>query len=177
VIAPEVPGGKAVGHAVFVDHTDSQGDDALSVVAAWGRQVGQIDAERPLAGGAIMTGVRHLEDTGSVTGQTADVVQGPLAEAVAVAGVPATRTAPAAIVARPLANQGLGQVFDTGDAFGAVRDVLSRSRSHDRLLQWLPAPNIEEPLASTASRRTRFLCYSLENAEYSGPFLMAGEGL
>src|SRR5262249_10527448 len=56
--------------------------------------------------------------------------------AVAVAGVTAARAGPAAVVPRPVVEQGLGQVLDTGDAFATVREVLSWSLSHDRHLPW-----------------------------------------
>src|SRR5262249_946793 len=115
---------------------DGQGEDALGVVAARGRQVRQLDTERALAGGAVVTGVDHLEDTRPVADQTAEVVQGALGNAVAVAGVATARAGPAAMAARPLTEKVLGEVFDTGNAFGAIRDVLPRSRPHDRLLRW-----------------------------------------
>jgi hypothetical protein len=66
------------------------------------------------------------------------------------------------MVTRPLAEQGHGQVFHMSDAFGTIRDVLSRSRSHDRLLPLATKPNPGEPITAMKSRRTHFPCYSLE---------------
>jgi hypothetical protein len=45
VIAPELPTGVAVGHAIFDDEPHRHGDDPMGVVTAARRHVGQVDAE------------------------------------------------------------------------------------------------------------------------------------
>jgi len=98
-------------------------------------------------------GVSHEQVTRTIVQQTAAAVQTTLAEAVPVTGATATRTRPMAMITRPLAEAGRGQVFHTGDAFGAIRDVLSRSRSHDRLLPLSTGPNPGEPITAMKSRK------------------------
>ncbi len=62
VIAPEMPGGGAIGQAVFDHQSDGQGDDAASVVTARRGQVGHVGTEEDFAGGAIMLGVNYVEN-------------------------------------------------------------------------------------------------------------------
>ena len=163
-----MPGGSAVRQPILDHQTHGQGNDALGVVAAWGSQTGQIDAEMASAAAAVVPGVDHLQNPRAVTQHTAEVVQAALGEAVPITGATATRARPAAMVPRPLAEQGLRQVFDTGDAFRAIRDVRSRPRSHDRLLRLATGSNPGKPITVMKSRNPHFPCYSLKKHGLKG---------
>src|SRR5690349_20035029 len=127
MVAPEVPGGGAVGQAVFHHQPDGQGDDAAGVVAAGRGQVGHVGVKVAVAGGAVVLGVDDPQAARPVAEEAAEVVQGAAAAAVSEAGAAAARARPAAGVAGTSREKGLGEVFDTGDPLGAVGDILSGS--------------------------------------------------
>src|SRR5829696_9091435 len=99
VVAPEVPGRGPVRQAILGHEADGQGDDALGVMAAGRRQVGEVGAEVDAAGGAAVLGVDDVEVAWAAPARAAEVVEGSLPQGVAVATATAPRTATAAVTA------------------------------------------------------------------------------
>src|SRR5437762_1222003 len=104
---------------------------------ARGGQVGEVGAEVEAAAGAVVPGVGDAQHPGSVAQGAAEVVQGAVGPSMAVTGTPTARAAPAAIVTRPLPDERRGEILDTRDPLGAIRDILAGSGCHDRLLHQL----------------------------------------
>src|SRR5262249_1226235 len=131
-------------------------------------------AEIAFAAGAVMAGVSHQQDTWPVAQRAAEVVQATMGLAVAVAGVTAARARPAAIAPRPFAQQWLGQVLDTGDALGAVWDVLAWSLSHDRPLCFLAGPIQQSRSLSLSQQEPVFLATESSSVRSSNAGLRSG---
>jgi hypothetical protein len=124
VVTPEVPTGCSVGQAVFGNKTDSQLLDAAGVQAVGQRQVGHVTGEATTAVEAAMAGESDDQVNGAVRAGIAEVMEGTSAHGIATGAV---TTAPAGS-RRPVAtapfDARLGQVFDTRDALGDIRDIL-----------------------------------------------------
>jgi hypothetical protein len=116
VVAPQVPGREAVGQAVFDHEPDGQGDDAPGVVAARGRQIGEVGTEVQGAGFTAVFGVGDVENPRAVPPQAADLVEDAPAAAVPVATAAALRASPTPVTAGAGFDQRLGKVLDTGMA-------------------------------------------------------------
>jgi hypothetical protein len=120
-----VPGGEAVGQAVLDHEAHRQGDDALGVVAARGREVGEVGAEVKATGFAAVLGVDDVEVPWAVPPQTADLMENAAAATVPVAAVAALWAGTVAVTTRAAFDQRPGQVLNTGNPFRQVREVFS----------------------------------------------------
>jgi hypothetical protein len=125
VVAPEVPGSRSIRQAVFDHEAHGQADDALGVMAPRGGEVGKVGAEIDAATHAAVLGVNDVQITGAVPAQAAEVMEDTAAQGVAVATTAAARAGTPAVAARAVFDQGRGQVFDTDDPCGAVRDIIA----------------------------------------------------
>jgi len=125
MVTPEVPTGGAVGQAVFSDQPDGALLDATGVLAVGQSQVGKIGGKATATTEAAMAGESDEQINGPFGASIAEVMQGTAGHGVASGAV---ATAPAG-ARRPVATATLdarfGQVFDAGDAFGDIRDILS----------------------------------------------------
>jgi hypothetical protein len=99
--------------------------------------------------------------------QAAQVVQGPVAPAVAEAGAATARARPAAVVARAPREEWWREVFDTGDAFRTFGDIFTGS--HGWFLQQAEQNTTVESRGWRRSRTTQFLCYILEKTVATVP--------
>jgi len=61
VIAPQVPAGRPIGHAIFDHHTHGDVDHPLRVMTAGWGYIGQIDIERLPTFGIVVRRVGHHE--------------------------------------------------------------------------------------------------------------------
>ena len=100
-------------------------------MAAAVSQVGHVGVEVLAAAGAIVLGVGHDEIAGPAGAKVAEVVEGATCRPVAVGTVAAPRARPAAVIATPAGEDGLGQVLDAGDAFGGVGSIFAGSGHGD----------------------------------------------
>ncbi len=101
----------------------------MSRMASGGCQIRQVDAEVKATGLATVLGVANVQVAGTVKVRAAQVVQDALPHAVAITAPSAVRTATSPVAPRALLDKRLGQILNTGNAFGAVRDIVSRWRS------------------------------------------------
>ena len=129
MIAPEVPGGRPVRHAVLRHQPHRQADDPVGVMAAGRGQVRQVGAAEEATRPAAVLGVSHGQLAWPVAAQAADLVQGAVSQAVAWARPTAARAGAAAVVPRAALRQGCRQVLNTGNAFGRVREIFARSHA------------------------------------------------
>jgi hypothetical protein len=109
---------------------------------------------------AAVLGVNNVQVSGAVAAQAAEVVKDAPAEGVAVAATAAKRAGPTAVVARARLDQGVGQILDTGDPLGTVRQVLSGR--HGSLPSALVSAWKAQQNSDDLSRASRLPCYSLE---------------
>jgi hypothetical protein len=125
VVTPEVPTGVAIGQAIFDNETDGPLLDAASVQAVGQSQVGNITGEATTAVEAAMAGECDNQVNGTVRAGIPEVMESTGAHGIAAGSV---TTAPAGsrrpVTTAPL-DARLGQVFDTSDALGDVRDILT----------------------------------------------------
>jgi hypothetical protein len=164
VIPPEAPTGGLIRQAVFDDEADGRGDDPPGVVAAGCGPVGAGGVEVLAALRAEVLGVGQNEVAGPPGDEVTEVVEGSLEDPVAVGAVVATRAGSTAIVAAAVAELGLGQILDAGDAFGGVGQIFSGT-GHGAALLWVvslqentrigPVRFVTEP--GSRARHSRFL--------------------
>jgi hypothetical protein len=97
VVTPQVPGSQAVGQAVFDHEAHRQGADAVGVMAAAGREVGEVGAKVQAAGLAAVLGVDDVEVSGAVAPPADEFREDAAAAAVAIATTAALRAGAAAV--------------------------------------------------------------------------------
>jgi hypothetical protein len=158
VVTPKVPSSRQVRQAIFDDQTHGHRDDGLRVATAWWGKTGEIGAKVKAAATATMSGIDNVEVARPVTREAAQVMQDAAAEIVAVAATAATGAGPSTIVAGAGDDDRSGQIFDVGDAFGVIREVLARS--HCCVLQKAMASPISASEKTPRVKTSRFLCYS-----------------
>ena len=120
MVAPEVPGGGAVGQAVLSYQAHSQVLDTFGVLALGHGQVGHVSGETQVAVGALVLGVGNDQVDGPASQHVSQVMQGASAEAAAWGAFAAPWAVPARVVPTAPHHLGLGQIFNVADAF---RDV------------------------------------------------------
>ena len=134
VVAPQVPTGGLVGQAIFGDETAGPLLDTAGVAAVRQSQVGNITAEAAATVEAAMARESDNQINGTVGPGIPKVMEGTRTHGKAAGAVATARAGSCRPVATAPFDARLGQVFDTGDAFAAIRDVFSRRRFHNRLL-------------------------------------------
>jgi hypothetical protein len=134
MVPPEAPTGGLIRQSVLDDEADRRGDDALGVVAAGSGQVGAVGVEVLAALRAEVLGVGQDEVAGPPGDEVAEVVEGPLEDAVPVGAVVTSWARPPPVVAAAFAEFGLGQILDASDALGGVGQVFSGARQGAVLL-------------------------------------------
>jgi hypothetical protein len=125
VIAPEAPAGGLIREAVLDDQADRRGDNPFGVVAAGGGQVGAVGVEVPAALGTVVLGVGQGEVAGAPGDEIAEVMEGAPEDPVTVGAMATAGAGPPPVVAATLADLGLGQILDAGDALGGVGQIFS----------------------------------------------------
>jgi hypothetical protein len=123
VLTPEVPTGVAVGQAIFHDKTDGVLLDAAGVQAVGQSQVGNITGEATTAVEAAMAGERDNQINGAVGPSIPEVMEGTAAHGIAAGAVATAPAGPRRPVATAPLDARLGQVFDTRNALGDIRDI------------------------------------------------------
>jgi hypothetical protein len=127
VVAPQRPFGGAVGQAVLDHEADGGVDDPAGVVAPGVGQAGHVGVEIAVALRAVVLGVEHHEVARPAGEGVAEVVEGAARGPVTVGAMVTPRAGPAAVIAAPEADVGLGQVVDAGDALGGIGAVFAGS--------------------------------------------------
>ena len=127
VVSPEMPTGSTVRQTVLHDQPHCQRDDAMRVVTLGECQLGRVCVEVALTFAAIVLRVSETNVPRASADQIPHVVQRPLESPFAIATVLALRTRPARKVPAAYRDFRLGQVFNTGNSLGSIRQVLSRS--------------------------------------------------
>lgn len=129
MVTPQVPGGSAIGQAILDDDADSQILNAAGVQAVGQGKVSQVGG----AAGAAITAAVFGEGDDEVDRDSgagiAEIVEGTGDPAVAAGPQTTMGTGTLGEVAGEAFDPGLGQVFDAGDAFRRVRNVVAR-RAH-----------------------------------------------
>jgi hypothetical protein len=133
VIAPQVPTGNLVGQAIFSDETDGPLLDPAGVAAVGQSQVGNITGEAAATAEAAMAGESDHQVNGVVGASITEIMEGAGADGIAAGAVATARAGSRRPVATPPLDARLGEVFDTGDAFGDIRDIFPWT-SHRLLL-------------------------------------------
>jgi hypothetical protein len=123
VVAPQVPTGVAVWQAIFRDQTDGTLLDAAGVQAVGQSQVRDVTGEAAATMATAMAGERDNEFNGAVSASVAEVMQGARAHGIATGAVTTAGAGARRPVAATLLDARLGQVFDTRDALGDIRDI------------------------------------------------------
>jgi len=127
-----VPTGGLVGQAIFGDQTDGPLLDTTRVLAVRHSQVGQITGEATATAGAAMAGEGDHQINGAVSPSITEIMEGTAAHGVATGAVATARAKSRRPVALVPLQARLGQVFDTSDALGDIRNILTWT-SHRRL--------------------------------------------
>jgi hypothetical protein len=128
VIPPEVPTGRPVGQAIFSDQTNGPLLDAARVQAVGQSQVGEIAGEATAAVETAMAGERDNQIDRAAGAGVAKVMQGAAVHGVATGTVTTARAEARGPVAAAPLDTWLGQVLDTRDALGDIRDILTWTR-------------------------------------------------
>jgi hypothetical protein len=114
-----------VGQAIFGDKTDGPLLNTTSVLAVRRSQVGNITGEATATAEAAMAGDSDYQINGSVGPSITEVMEGTAAHGIATGAVAAARAQSRRPVATVPLNARLGQVFDTSDALGDIREILT----------------------------------------------------
>jgi hypothetical protein len=125
VIAPQVPTGDLVGQAVFGDETDGPLLDPAGIVAVGQGQVGNVTGEAAATAEAAMAGESDNQVNGAVGPRIAEVMEGTGSDSIAAGAVATARAGSRRPVATTPLETRLGEVFDTSDALGDIRDIFS----------------------------------------------------
>ncbi|MBV8399510.1 MAG: hypothetical protein JOZ17_12330 [Acetobacteraceae bacterium] len=123
VLAPQVPTGVAVGQAIFRDKTDGTLLDTASVQAGGPSQVRDITGEAATAAEAAMAGESDHQVNRAVSPSITEVMEGAGGHGIAACAVTTARAGSRRPVATAPLNAGFGQIFDTRDALGGIRDI------------------------------------------------------
>jgi hypothetical protein len=132
MITPEVPTGRSVGQAIFGNQTDGPLLDAAGVQAVGQSQVGNIDGKATATAEAAMAGERDNQIDGPLGPGIAEVMQGAEAHGITTGTVGTARTGSCRPAAAMPLDAWPGQVFDTSDALGDIRNILPWT-SHSQL--------------------------------------------
>jgi len=119
-----MPRGRSVRQAIFGDQTNRPLLDTPGVQAVGQRQVGKVSTEAAATVEAAMAGEGDQQIHGALGPSIPEVVEGTGAEAIAAGTVMTARAAACRPVATAPLKARLGQVFDTSDALGDIRDIL-----------------------------------------------------
>jgi hypothetical protein len=125
VVAPQVPTGNLVGQAIFGDKTNGPLLNTTGVLAVGQSQVGNITGEATATAEAAMPRESDNQINGAVGPSITEVMEGPRAHGIAAGAVTTARAGARRPVATAPLNARLGQVFDTRDALGDIRDIFS----------------------------------------------------
>src|SRR6266446_847934 len=123
VVAPEVPTGSLVGQAIFGDKTDGPLLDTTGVLAVGQSQVGDVNGEATATAEAAMAGERDNQINGVIGPSITEVMQGTGAHGIAAGTVATAWAGPRWPVTTARFKARLGQVFDTSNALGDIRDI------------------------------------------------------
>jgi hypothetical protein len=127
MIAPQMPGGRAVGQAIFDDQAHRKMHDATRIVTVGVSQVSQVRIEILAAAWTTMLGILNQQVDGMVAAEIAQVVQAALTHAVAICRVPAERARLATKITRTPHDFWRWQILNTSDSFSHIRQVVTRT--------------------------------------------------
>ncbi len=123
MVPPEVPTGRAVGQAVFGDETDGHLLDPAGVLAVGQSQARKVVGKAAATAEAAMTGVGDDQVDGVVGPKVAEVVEGAGAHGIAAGAAATVRAGSRRPVAAAPQDARWGEVLDTRDALGDIRDI------------------------------------------------------
>jgi hypothetical protein len=112
-----------VGQAIFGDKTDGPLLDTTGVLAGGQSQVGEITGEATATVEAAMAGDSDNQVDGAVGPSITEVMEGTGAHGIATGAVATARAGSRRPVAAAPLDARLGQVFDTSNALGDIRDI------------------------------------------------------
>jgi hypothetical protein len=112
-----------VGQAIFGDKTDGPLLDTTGVLAVGQSQVGDITGEATATVEAAMAGDSDNQVEGAVGPSITEVMEGTGAHGIATGAVATARAGSRRPVAAAPLDARLGQVFDTSNALGDIRDI------------------------------------------------------
>jgi hypothetical protein len=112
-----------VGQAIFGDKTDGPLLDTTGVLAVGQSQVGDITGEATATVEAAMAGDSDNQVDGAVGPSITEVMEGTGAHGIATGAVATARAGSRRPVAAAPLDARLGQVFDTSNALGDIRDI------------------------------------------------------
>ena len=127
MVAPEVPTGIAIGQTIFGDQTDGSLLKTTGVETIRYGQIGQVTGEATATAVAAMAGEGDKQIDGAIGPCITEVVKGTVTNGVATGPVVAARAGTLRPVAAVSLNARLGEVFDTSDALGDIRHILTRT--------------------------------------------------
>jgi hypothetical protein len=120
-----MPTGCSVGQALFGDETDGPLLDATGIQAVGQSQVGDVTGKATATAEAAMAGEGNNQIDGLVGPGVTEVIEGARAHSIATCTVVTPRAGPGRPVAAAPPDARLGQVLDTSDALGDIRDILT----------------------------------------------------
>jgi len=123
VLAPQVPTGVAIGQAIFRDQTDRTPLDTACVQAGGQSQVRNITGEAATAAEAAMAGKVDNQVNRAVGPSITEVMEGAGAHGIAASTVTTAWAGSRPPVATAPLKARFGQIFDTRDALGDIRDI------------------------------------------------------
>src|SRR5262249_16184529 len=115
VVAPQVPAGRAVGHAVLDDEPYRQIHHAVGVLTARGCQIGEVGATGLATLRTVMLGIGHQQIPRTPQVEIPHIMQCPMSLLVPIGRVTTTWTRLPEVVATVGEDLGLGQVCGCGD--------------------------------------------------------------
>jgi hypothetical protein len=112
-----------VGQAIFGDKTDGPLLDTTGVLAVGQSQVGDITGEATTTVEAAMAGDSDNQVDGAVGPSITEVMEGTGAHGIATGAMATARAGSRRPVAAAPLDAPFGQVFDTSNALGDIRDI------------------------------------------------------
>jgi hypothetical protein len=133
MITPEMPACGLVRQAVLNNQSDRQRDDAMRVMGLWQGVLGHVGVEVFPTTRATVLRINQVNITWPPGNPIADVMENASGCSAAKTGFTTMRTRAMGEVAAAMNDLGFGQIFGSCDAFGGIRQILSRTR-HDKAL-------------------------------------------
>src|SRR5262244_2852845 len=159
VVAPEVPAGGPVGHAVLDHEPYGEVDHAVGVLTGGGGQLGEVRAEVLATLRTVMLGISHQQITRTPHVEIPQIMQRPLRLLVPIGRVPTMRARLPDLVATVKDDLGLWQVCGCGDPGAWIGAVLPWTEHRVALLAQRFGPALYDKRLLGATRCSRYSIY------------------
>ncbi len=134
MVPPKAPTGHAIRQTVLHGQSHGQVDHAVRVVTARRSQCRHVRVEVLPAVGAIVNRLGHVNLMRPTRGKVPQIMKAPLRGSIPIRAVSAAWARTTTMTATPRNDLRLRQIFDTWDAFGGIRYILTWSRHGGALL-------------------------------------------